>query len=227
MFVTLLNYQARHDLIMAALWNRTGHYIFALWFLSFFLSSFFYPRLISAATDWMSTILRHMVWLSCESRMQVWNVLHAARWKCRTQKMGKNSPSAHHRTTLSCYIFATKAHIDNRKTKKLVKQQYLPHILHNVNFGPLAAKIFSLVCGTPANFNGFRILAALLHCTVVVGISQTLRRWTEGAAGRPSRWALVHILVCVKIAVKSQPTNWLIDTVKHFCENKCMNVYMN
>jgi len=33
----------------------------------------------------------------------------------------------------------------------------------------------------PANFNGFRVLAALLHGTVVVGVSQTLRRWTEGA----------------------------------------------
>jgi len=31
------------------------------------------------------------------------------------QKIAKNSPSAHHRTTLSDYIFATKAHIDNRK----------------------------------------------------------------------------------------------------------------
>jgi len=29
--------------------------------------------------------------------------------------MPKNSPSARHRTTLSGYIFATKAHIDNRK----------------------------------------------------------------------------------------------------------------
>jgi len=27
----------------------------------------------------------------------------------------KKSPSAHHRTTLSGYIFATKAHINNRK----------------------------------------------------------------------------------------------------------------
>jgi len=44
-------------LIMATLWYRAGHNIFALWF----LSSFF-PRLISAATDWMSTILPHMVW---------------------------------------------------------------------------------------------------------------------------------------------------------------------
>jgi len=58
--------------------------------------------------------------------MQVWNVLHAARWKCRTQKIAKNSPSGQHRTTLSGYIFATKAHIDNRK--KPIKQQYLLHM---------------------------------------------------------------------------------------------------
>jgi len=50
-----------------------------------------------------------------------------------------------------------------------------------VNFGPLAAEIVSLVWGTLANFNGFRVLAALLHVTLVVGVSQTLRRWTEGA----------------------------------------------
>jgi len=49
-----------------------------------------------------------------------------------------------------------------------------------VNFGPLATEIRSLVCGTPANFNSFRVLAALLHGTLVVGVSQTLRRWTEG-----------------------------------------------
>jgi len=50
-------------------------------------------------------------------------VLHVARWKCRTQKIAKNAPSGHHRTTLSDDIFATKAYIDNRK--KLIKQQYL------------------------------------------------------------------------------------------------------
>jgi len=27
-----------------------------------FLSSIFFPRLISAAAQWMSTILRHMMW---------------------------------------------------------------------------------------------------------------------------------------------------------------------
>jgi len=49
-----------------------------------------------------------------------------------------------------------------------------------VNF-PLAAEIYPVVCGTPANFNGFRVLVALLHGTPAVGFSQTLRHWTEGA----------------------------------------------
>jgi len=50
-----------------------------------------------------------------------------------------------------------------------------------VNFGLLTAEICWRVWGTPADFNGFRVLAALLHGTLVVGISQTLRRWTQGA----------------------------------------------
>jgi len=44
-----------------------------------------------------------------------------------------------------------------------------------VNFGPVAAEINPVVWGNPANFNGFRVLAALLHGTPVVGVSQTLR----------------------------------------------------
>jgi len=41
---------------------------------------------------------------------------------------------------------------------------------------PPAAEIGPVVWGTPASFNGFRVLAALLHGTPVVGFSQTLRR---------------------------------------------------
>jgi len=53
---------------------------------------------------------------------------------------------------------------------------------HNmVNVGPVAAEICWRAWGTSANFNGFRILAALLHGIPVLGVSQTLRRWTEGA----------------------------------------------
>jgi len=65
-----------------------------------------------------------------------------------------------------------------------------------VNFGPLAAEIVSLVWGTPGNFNGFGVLAALLHGTLVVSVSQTaaLNRGRHlYSAGRPSRWALAHI----------------------------------
>jgi len=49
-----------------------------------------------------------------------------------------------------------------------------------VHFGP-SAEIGPVVWGTPPNFNGFRVLAALLHGILVVGVSRTLRRWTEGA----------------------------------------------
>jgi len=58
----------------------------------------FFPCLISAAADWMSAILTHMVWPQCEFKMQVWSLLHAACWKHRTG-----------------YIFTTKARIGNRK----------------------------------------------------------------------------------------------------------------
>jgi len=44
------------------------------------------------------------------------------------------------------------------------------------NFGPLMAEIGSVIWGTPPNVNGFRVLAALLRGTLVVGVSQTLRR---------------------------------------------------
>ena len=65
-----------------------------------------------------------------------------------------------------------------------------------VNFGLLAAENVSLVWGTPANFNGFRVMAALLHGTLVVGVSQTAA-FNRGrhlySSGRPSGWALAHI----------------------------------
>jgi len=107
----------------------------------------------------------------------------AARGSLKTQvaKSSQKSPSGHHRTNLSGYIFATKARIDNRK-KNLLSNNMSATCPHNtVNFGPLAVEIGLPVWGTSANFNGFRVLAALLHGSQVVGVSQTLRRWTEGA----------------------------------------------
>jgi len=95
---------------------------------------------------------------------------------CCTRLAGKagskKSPKIRHRgTNLSDSIFATKARICN--WKKLVKQQYLRTYFYNmVKFDPLAPEICWRVWGTPANFNGFHVLAALLHGTRAMGVSQ-------------------------------------------------------
>jgi len=85
----------------------------------------------------------------------------------------KNSPCGHHHTTLLGYIFATEAHIDNQK-KNLLNSNISPTCPYNmVNFGPLTAEVCWRVWDISANFNGFRVLAALLHGTLLVGVSQT------------------------------------------------------
>ena len=89
-----------------------------------------------------------------------------------------------------------------------------------VNFGLLAAEIVSLVWGTPANFYGFRVLAALLQGTLIVGVSQTLRRLTEGATyirqGGHHNCALAHILVlsfCPRLI--SAVADWMSTILLH------------
>ena len=83
--------------------------------------------------------------------MQVWNVLHVAGWKYRTQKLCKKSLSAHHLTTLSGYIFATKACIHNRKN--LLNSNISSTCSHNmVNFGPLTAESGWRVLRHPGKF---------------------------------------------------------------------------
>jgi len=65
----------------------------------------------------------------------------------------------------------------SQSKKNLLSSNISSRCPHNtVNFGLLAAEIDPVVWGTPANFNGFRVLAALLHGSQVVGVSQTLQR---------------------------------------------------
>jgi len=90
-------------------------------------------------------------------------------------------------------LYLRKYGIYRQSEKNLLSSNISPTCPHNVvNFGPLAAEILSLVWGTPGNFNGLRVLAALLHGTLVVGVSQTAALNGERhlySAGRPSRWA--------------------------------------
>ena len=67
-----------------------------------------------------------------------------------------------------------------------------------VNFGSLAAVIDPVVWGTPANFNGFRVLAALLHAQHcrLVGVSQTLSGVEQRAPPIFGRATIHAFLVC-------------------------------
>jgi len=72
----------------------------------FYLSSIFFPRLIAAAS-YFHTCCGSSANLECRSEM------YCTRLAGNTGR--KISPSGHHCTTLSGYIFATKARIDNWK----------------------------------------------------------------------------------------------------------------
>jgi len=135
--------------------------------------------------------------------MQVWNVLHTARWKYRTQKSRQKSPSGHHLTTFTGYIFATEASIDHRKI--LFKHQYLLHM--SSQYGELRPtngwdRLTSL--GYPCKFQLFSRLGSVTARHIVMGVIQTLRRWTEGATyirqGDHHVWHWPTFLVTFNIA---------------------------
>ena len=121
-------------------------------------------------------------------------MLHAARWKYRTQKSRQKSPSGHHLTTLSGYIFATKARIDNRK-KNLLSNNEFSTCPHNMlNFGPLTAEIYWPVWGTPSKFQRPSRLGSVTAHRQPNFVALNRGRHLC-SAGRPSRWALATFLV--------------------------------
>jgi len=160
--------------------------------------------------------------------MQVWNVLHAARWKYRTQKIAK----IRHLGTIAQLCWAVSLQLRHVSTmEKRVKQQYLLHIftqygeLRPTNgwdwFGSLGhpnkfqrvsrlpfvtAAMSTKLCTMFGRLMGwytmyelsgillgatftlcpslaFSHIGSVTACTafMVVGVSESLRRWTEGA----------------------------------------------
>ena len=147
---------------MATLCNRAGHYIFALWFLSVFYLSFFFFLGPSANLECRSE--------RCCARLAA---------NAGPKKVAKNR----HLGTIPqlCRAISLQPRHVSTIGKKLVKQQYLLYMSAQYGeLGPLAAEIVLLVWGTPGNFNSFRVLAAILHGTLVLVVSQ-LWHWTEGA----------------------------------------------
>jgi len=113
-----------------------------------------------------------------------------------------------HYTTIGV-VFATKACVDNRKN--VLNSNISPTCPHNmVNFGPLAAEIGWRVWSTPANSNGFRVLAALLQRRRSTEANQTLHDvlfghlgwytvYTSSALSSPDRISEVQSSLCVQV----------------------------
>ena len=140
--------------------------------------------------------------------MQVWNVLHVARWKYRTQKL----PKIRHLCTItqlcravfktarqSC-VFITKARINNRK--KPVKQQYLPHMSSQYGeLRPTSSRDPLASLGDPSKFQRVLRLGSITAWHSSSGRQPNFAALIRGrhlhSEGRPSCWALAHILVFV------------------------------
>jgi len=166
--------------------------------------------------------------------MQVWNALHVARWKYRTQKN-------RHLGTIAQLCRAISSQLSDVWTvgKNLLSSNTSSTCPDNmVSFGPLTAEIGSGVWGTSPNFNGFRVLAALLHAlysalsTLVLGVSQTLRRWTEGATyirqggHHVGHWPTLLVFTkFLKLSnyTLSQPSDNLSFRIQVFCATSPQN----
>jgi len=152
--------------------------------------------------------------------MQVWNVLHAARWKYRMQKNRHFGTIAQLCRAISSEV----KHVSTTGKNSLNSNTPSTCPDNMVNFDLLTAEICWRVWGTLANFNGFHFLAALLHGTLVVSVSQTaaLNRGRHlYLAGRPSRWPLAHILVFswltftrVYAAMATKAVSWIVQAGK-------------
>jgi len=126
--------------------------------------------------------------------MHVGNVLRAARWKYRTQKIAVCAPS-HNFVGL---YFATKARIDNRK--KLVKQPCLSHMFSQ--YGELRPTSGGDLLSSLGHSGYFQRVSRLGSVTARHSGSERQPNFAAlnrghllYSAGRPSRWALAHILV--------------------------------
>jgi len=136
----------------------------------------FFPRLISAVGD-LGYLPYFHTWCGLSVNLECRSQTCCTRLTENTVR--KKSPKSRHLGTIPQLCRAITSQLRHISTigKKILSLNISPICPHNiVNFGPLAAEIDPVVWGTPANFNRFRVLAALLHGARVLGVSHTLRR---------------------------------------------------
>jgi len=141
--------------------------------------------------------------------MQVGNVLHAARWKCRTQKWCKNR----HLRTIAQLCRAESSQLRHVSTigKKLVEQQYLLQMFPQygehrpTNSWDRVASLWR-VQGTPANFNGFCVFTSLVQRLAHRRQSPSRNRFYRWYSINWSHFSnkLTHLVMFLIIGFRSQ-----------------------
>jgi len=148
--------------------------------------------------------------------MQVWNVLHTARWKYRMQKIAISAPS-HNFVELYLRNYG----MYQQSEKKLVKQQCLLHMSwYYGELWPTSGWDWFTSLGHPSKFQRVSRLGSVTAWHSSSGVNQTaaLNRGRDlYLAGRPSRWALAHILVflCIYLHCLRKTSHlWLAITLR-------------
>jgi len=144
--------------------------------------------------------------------MQVWDVLHAARWKCRTKKSSK----IRHLGTIAQLCRAISSQLRHISTigKNLVKQQSVLQM--SPQYGelrPTSGWDLLASLGHPSKFQRVSHLGSVTARQSRSGRQPNFAALNRGrhlrSAGRPSRWALAHILVGNKIRPVLSPRLYL------------------
>jgi len=144
-------------------------------YLSFFISSFFlsfFPRLISAAVDWISTILHTWCGLSANLRCRSETCCTRLTENAGRKKLAKNR----HLGTIAqlCRAISSQLRHESTVAKKLVKQRYVLHIssqygeLRPTNGGDPSCSLRH-----PCKFQRVSRLGSFTARHLVVGVSQT------------------------------------------------------
>ena len=153
--------------VTSSLWppNRACHYILPLWF---FLLSFFCPSLFFLAYSQRSQT-------GCLPYTSTYDVaLVSANLECMPEMCctrltetqdAKIAKIRHIRTIAQLFRAVSRNYGMYRQSEnKLLNSNMSSTRRHNmVNVGPVTAEIVSGVLGTPANLNGFRVVASLLQ----------------------------------------------------------------
>ena len=159
------------------------------------LSSFFFPSPNLSACRRVCLPYFH-TWCGLSANLECTSEMCCTRLAENTGR--KKSPFCHHRTTLSGCIFAAEACIDNRK-KTCYTSIPPPHVLVIRELRPTNGWDLLASLGHPCKFQRLSRLGSVTARHSSCGRQPNFAALNRGrhlySAGRPSLWALAHILV--------------------------------